>query len=199
MMQSGLPKDASVNTFHIDRTSGLPDFSDVMAHWKTFIGGQHGLWGEVVRQNNHPFKVYNLADPEPRAPVFDDTWSFTTAPVGETLPTEVSLCISYQAAKVSGEKQANKRGRIYLPPFDIQWTVDGRPNSTMLEDLTTGFHTFIDNLNGDGYYFVVYSRELEQTFVVEEVWVDNSWDTQRRRGQEPTLRQSTGIFTQTLP
>lgn len=195
---TNLLRDATVNTFHVDTVSGPPDFAALSLAWETFMSGQRALFADSVRQFDHVLKVYNLADPEPRAPVYEDTWSFSEALVGEMLPPEVALCISFEGGRVSGEDQARKRGRIYLGPFDIQYTVDGRPNPDVCSDLVAAFSTFIESLNAAGFYFVVYSRANAATVAVERVWVDEEWDTQRRRGRESTGSATTAWFAQVL-
>lgn len=192
-MESGMPDDGVVNTFHILDNTVAPDFSDYMGAWRTMISGQHSLFPDQVSQSDHSFKVYDVADEEPRAPVFDDTWDFTTAPAGESLPTEVALCISYEAVRVSGLEQASRRGRIYWGPWDIQWTEGGRPTAAVISDVKNAFITFIDNLNAAGALFVVYSRKNADAQTVARVWIDNAWDTQRRRGQAATVRDSSLI------
>lgn len=40
----------------------------------------------------------------------------------------------------------------------------------------------------DDWGWVIWSEKLEQSFAVAGGWVDNAWDTQRRRGMPATTR-----------
>lgn len=143
-----------------------------------------------VRQTNHEYKLYDLTDPEPRAPVQEGTWSLASAPAGTALPPEVSLCLSYQAPKISGVPQARRRGRIYLGPFNTASSSAGRPSATLItQTIALGQKVLDDGVASAGdWNWAVYSSILGGTADVTNGWVDNEFDTQRRRGRVATTR-----------
>ena len=192
-MTSGIPDDAVVNTWHVYALTGSPAWADVAQAWESFMDGIRILFPGTVAQTGHSLKVYNLADPEPRAPVDTVSWQFGSAPSGTTLPSEVALCVSYEGIRISGQDQARRRGRIFLGPIDAAESSSGRPGTSWPADLVTYFKTFIEDLNTAGVYFVVRSRVDDDDVQVARVWVDNAFDTQRRRGVTPTSRATDSI------
>jgi hypothetical protein len=48
----------------------------------------------------------------------------------------------------------------------------------------------LDSNTALGYTWVAYSGKLGTGTVVTNGWCDNSFDTQRRRGQDPTVRDT---------
>ncbi len=132
---------------------------------------------------------YARADPTPRAPVL--TNFYTLGPVGSApLPPEVSLCVSFQGPKVSGQPQARRRGRIYLPFMDeANNGVDGRPSSAMVTAIAGAAGTLLAASNAaTTWTWEVFSTVSGGNVTITEGWVDNEWDTQRRRGRKATAR-----------
>jgi len=193
MPTSGIYNDASVNTFHVSTLASPVDWTTFTTYWETMMDSNRNDFPASVRQNDHILKVYNLASPEPRAPVWEATWDFAGAPTGEQLPHEVACCISYQGARVSGEDQKRRRGRMYLGPLDVAITEDGRPLQANREAMLDRLQTFIEQINLIDIHFIVWSRVNEAPVVVTNLWVDNAWDIQRRRGVDPTVRYSLAV------
>jgi hypothetical protein len=191
-MTVGMPEDAPVNTWHFQGTNdaagrdiiytSLVDFYDTM---RLELSGR-------VSQNDHRIKMYLMEDPEPRAPIRDQTFNLTSAPSGGPQAAEVALCLSFQGDRVSGEEQRSRRGRIYFGPLDT--TVvdsDGRPSSAFVTKLAGAGGALIDSIANDvssTMLWVVYSPTTSALVPVTNGWVDNSFDTVRRRGLAPTLR-----------
>lgn len=65
--------------------------------------------------------VYDLTEPKPRVAFAGGTTGSTTvqASVGQNLPSEVALCVSYQSTRLSGQPQNRRRGRIYIGPLQV--------------------------------------------------------------------------------
>lgn len=193
MPVSGIFEDGVVNTFHLTTEDAEPNYIAVRGAWLDFMDAVRPYLSEDVRRTNHTLKAYNLSHPEPRAPVYDATWDLTVTPSSDALPSEVALCVSFQGARVSGEEQRRRRGRIYLGPFGVASITAGRPFSTMISDILTAFLDFITACNDGGWMFLVYSRSDEQGVEVTNVWIDDAFDTQRRRGVAPTTRSTEDI------
>lgn len=147
-------------------------------------------WSVVLATNNHEVQFYRMSDPEPRAPVF--TGSFNLAAVGtSSLPRECAMCCSFQAPKISGVPQSRRRGRLYIGPFS-QTALDGNtgnPTSTAITAVVALGESLLSYSQGQAdWKWAVYSTVLETASEVSDGWVDNAWDTQRRRGNEWTAR-----------
>lgn len=187
---SGIAEDASVNTFHILTIDPATiNASGVLAAWQTFMRALSGLFPSSVATSGHTLRLYNLADPEPRVPVFTGNWSFASALSGSSAPPELCITTSFQAAAESGLLQRRRRGRMYLGPLD-QTVVDvGRispTNALLIGDETANLVDAVNALTD--HQFSVFSR-VDDTFVpVDNGWVDNAVDVQRRRGLASTAR-----------
>lgn len=195
---SGLPEDTTVNTFHFNAgTPGSGDYNDIHDALASFYTGANTVAGATlmsflspVLSGDYELNLYLLDDPEPRAPVatFTDTFS-KGGPDG--LPSEVALCLSFQADPVSGQIQARRRGRIFFGPLE-SGAVDSegtRPLQQLRDALCEAAERLMTESGADSVPWVVYSRAGDSFAAVEGGWVDNSFDTQRRRGEAPTNRQ----------
>lgn len=206
--QTLLPEDYIVNTFTFRWVSpGSPSNFTYLADmlkdfYSTTPAGSstsiRALYSGNVFTNRYWIRVYDLSEPEPRSPIFEE---LVTAAVGsaESLPREVALVMSFQAAQVSGIPQRRRRNRVYLGPFvETQNDNAGRPTAALratiaraardMIDASTGLAPWQWNINSSFY--------ADDNVPVLDGWVDNTWDTQRRRGPRSTDRTS---FTRTTP
>lgn len=187
-MASGNPKDSAQNVWHAictDETAAL-----VFATWlNTFYTSIDGVYSNLVATTGHRVKVYDLADPEPRAPVIDDPLgAFTVG--GAPLPTEVAYCVSFEAPRQSGQPQQSRRGRIYVGPLAASMVgSDGRPSSAFMTTVGDAIDALLTSSQGSAdQSWAVYSRKNEVAIEVTDAWIDNEFDTQRRRGRAATSR-----------
>lgn len=204
---TGLPEDRVVNTWHFDAdpavfpATGLADaqnIADMVEDFYTAIpSGAAAAVASLYSSElagSAIINVYDLTQPTPRVPVLEHPFSFT--PGVNALPAEVAFCLSYQAIPVAGISQARRRGRIYLGPFSRSTTViDGavsEPDDGMrgiirraARDLLAASNASVSNT------WAVLSRAStpDALAAVADGWVDNAWDTQRRRGLAPTVRE----------
>lgn len=218
-LDSGIPEDAIVNTLYFDGDEDLDQvatdadyhntvFDAIQTFYNTF---DQGLYGSNVG-DNATVKIYDMRDPLPRQPEFEDTFALANKLVS-ALPNEVALCLSFQAVAVSGQLQRRRRGRIYLGPIanhgDCVSVINGqaRPSLEMRQlvidaadamkqtDLPIGI--------GGSVRWAVYSRttdtgtgspalpgtSIDDAFHdVDNGWCDDAFDTQRRRGPDATAR-----------
>lgn len=189
-MTSGIPEDAVVNTIWVESTDSAEVIAEMVPAFATNLDLFRGHFPSTVRQLNHSIKTYAMADPEPRAPIDEYSWSFTNAPTGNPAPPELAICLSFQGARVSGESQARRRGRIYLGPLDVADVAsDGRPTSGLVNDaVTLGEGLLSASAGMTGGKWVVWSPTSNDSTEITNGWVDNAFDVQRRRGVSPTLR-----------
>lgn len=186
---SGLPEDIAVNVWHSDGTDEAEAvaFSTALI---TFYNAIDGLLSNQLSTTAGAATVtaYALADSEPRAPI--DTQTFTITPNASTLPLEVALCLSFQGTRISGQPQARRRGRVYLGPLGgIQDSNTGRPSSANITTLVNAADALLTTSQGAGVAeWSVYSPTLDSTIPVDNGWIDNEFDTVRRRGRTRTSR-----------
>lgn len=190
---SGIPEDAITNTWAyttLDTDQLTPghamqaDLVDFYEAWATYRGALHD-WDSAT------CRIYDLADTEPRTPFINELLGLSATAAATTLPSEVALCLSFQASPFSGAVQARRRGRVYLGTFATVAanSTDGRPNNTMVNLLSAAGGDLLaasQATSGAGsYIWCVVSMAgggPAEFAAVEEGWVDNAWDTQRRRG-----------------
>lgn len=189
-MASNIPEDNVVNTFHFESSDPAFMAATVPVALKDAYQIIRPMLPVTVKQNGHSIKVYSMAQPEPRVPIYDGTFNFTTAPSGDPMPPEVALCCSFQAARISGDDQRNRRGRVYLGPHRKNGLeTDGRPHPDVISQAAAFGQFLLDASDGwANTKWVVYSPTNGTMANVVNGWVDNAWDTQRRRGIRPTAR-----------
>lgn len=194
---SALPEDDAINTFHFQSEVAGRSVSD---DWTAIYNALTAFYGSIDTYLSRELSgqptvtIYDLSDAEPRVPTLELNMTGVSFPASDNaLPEEVALCLSFQGVAVSGEPQARRRGRVFLGPINGSAnTVDGRPTTSFLNAVATAAGVLVD-ISGPSW--VVYSRTDDPTPGVDSVaplvnngWIDNSFDTQRRRGQAPTAR-----------
>lgn len=186
---SGLPEDKVVNVWHCtapDPTEAADFIANVIGFYQSI--DEH--FSAVVNASTDAcsVKAYNLDDPIPRAPEVEDTFTLADATGGE-LPLEVAICLSFQGDQISGQPQARRRGRIYLGPLETGVVdLDGFVATAVHQDIATAAGVL---LAASGLWdWVVYSPTEDTSADVTNGWVDNEFDTQRRRGRVATARST---------
>lgn len=187
---SNLVADASTNTFSFDADDDAAT-EDIFDALVAFYNDIYGVYPGTVRQTANIIKIYALADPTPRAPVFEGTFNFATAPSGSPLPQEVAACISFQGSHVSGISQARRRGRVFIGPLSTALVgADGRMTGTAVVVLKGGASGLLEASDAAANW--TWGVKSETGFAlftaIVDGWIDNAFDTQRRRGVQSTIR-----------
>lgn len=102
------------------------------------------------------------------------------------------MCISYQGVYLSGTPNARRRGRFFVGPLGNAATNSGtgRPSAGCLNGLEAAAQDFLDDsVAASNWEWVVYSRVSGGVAPVVSGWIDDSFDTQRRRGLAPSARR----------
>lgn len=200
---TGLPEDVAVNNWYFE-TAALPEYTDdippLMAVRDFYDSMSNHLSPFLSGTATH--KVYELNDPTPRVPrrTIDD--NITVGSSG--LPNEVAVCLSYRGTYESGEINARRRGRVFIGPLATTASDGGnapRPSSAIRTALLNGCLAIQAALASTPWDWVVYSPTLAGVSPgaasagtpVVQAWVDDAFDTQRRRGLAPTTRQTATI------
>ena len=192
---SGLAEDFATNTWHIDTTA-----TDPVEGTTNFIGDLGvffqaiDVWLGATLSGVLNYRAYDMSEPTPRVPFLLDQDAIT---VGDgDLPQEVALCLSFQGVRISGEDQASRRGRVFIGPLTTAAavTAGGRPHATLISNLAVAGDTLATSANADTTYrWVVYSPTTGGLTTVNNGWVDNAFDTQRRRGLAATSRTTWSV------
>lgn len=192
---SNIPADSVTNTFHFEGSGADPDnvFDMIEDFYNTPATGASqrvASWlSKALAGEGSTMKLYDLADDEPRSPVATRVWEVDSPSAAAALPSEVAFCLSYQAAMASGVPRARRRGRIYLGPLSESTSVDGVPAATFQEDVLLSASELLAASDASvSWTWVVYSPTTSTGHTVVGGWVDNAFDTQRRRGPQATAR-----------
>lgn len=195
--------------------------ADFLIDFYTAVPAAHGVsptptkkvgeWigsGQSRTTNACLIEVYDGSVAPPRVPIVTAAFTLPAALGTAQLPNEVALCASYRNV-VAGVPPAQTRGRIYLGPLYSGASVstpsggwvrpDNTSNPNPVGTFCAAMATLVDDsyaafLAGTGPMFGVYSTVLNFVTHPNEVWVDNEFDVQRRRGGESTARTAvTGL------
>jgi len=193
---TGLPKDTYVNTWHFYNGGAPTDFDNVRDMLKDFYcttptGNAVAKYMTNLIQSPATIKAYDMDSPKPRAPSYESTFNLTGLGTGTPVPFECAVCLSFEAARVSGQIQARRRNRVYLGPLasGILWS-DGRPLPTAITSIMDAAKRLYAAQAASGSWkWQVYSGTDNKIYDIKHIWIDDSYDTQRRRGLSPSTRQ----------
>lgn len=192
-MASGIPADDVVNTFAARWDGGgvplATDFQLLRSAINTFfIDLGNTVLGAPMSglATTHGVKIYRLIDPTPRVPVYENTFSVSLAVDSVGYPSEVAICNSIAADVASGQSAARRRGRIFIGPIAADAGVTGtdgfrRPSNTVMQTIAQASETLLDNMALNSWTWCVWSRAANELNPVVRGWVNDEFDTQRRR------------------
>ena len=201
---TGLPRDVSINTFHFM----WEDTNDLDATLVDALSGFYNdVWGSATKPiSDYMSRYFDNATDHSGITVYDaqaeggpiggDTWTLAQGDDQDTLPFEVSVALSY-IGDGSGVPLKRRRGRIYVGPINLgaaNLTSNGPGSpSTGFEQSLVGAATELANnaaLAAVGLRWAVYSRVNDAAYPITQGWVDNEFDTQRRRQVRATSRET---------
>lgn len=189
-----LPRDRFVNIWHVlaPDTYSPANITTLMTAFGSFYATQAGarLAAAYLGTNGH-VKVYNDADPKPRAPIGTYDYSLGTVSTSDALPPEVCMCLSFKGSPLSGVRAARQRGRIYLGPLTANTMVGGLFTSANRAAVTAGAITLNHAIAGIGsnWNHIVWSKKQNNYSVVTQYWIDDEADHQKRR-QRPSVNRT---------
>ena len=198
--RSGLPEDRFVNTFHFSGTGSHEADDDlIVARLTNFYtepaintGNPLGQFLSNYLTDDLEIRTYNLSDPEPRVPITTViSGALDARAENRDLPEEVALCLSFKA---DPPETPRRRGRVYVGPFNVTAVTPeaaaggpGRPNESLVNTLV-GLGNALLASSQNNPRWVIHSPTTGLFPIVTNGWVDNSFDTQRRRGVAPSSR-----------
>lgn len=213
----GLPRDRVVNTFSFvsevdlaemdldDISSAIEDFYNLEDATVDLAIGKHmspaisRIALPVVR---HYFMDGHLNGTPAGSPHRIDTWSANLAAASATaLPAEVACVLSFHSEyNLSAEfapgsrPRARKRGRLYIGPLNQSTLTTSSLRAVPAPAFTTRLADAGVRLRDrdDVAKWAVWSRTAGTMFPVTGLWVDDEFDTQRRRGERALTRTVRG-------
>ena len=185
------PENYATNTLYFETDNPTTSIPDIQVDIEAFYNSILGFYPSTISTTGHMTKWYLVGGPPPNYPIAELSWDFANPTSGNPLPSEVALCLSFQGERVAGEPQARKRGRIYIGPLDEQVLAnDGRPGAAFTSALAgAGGILLVRSEEQTAWKWVVWSGTAQTATIIADGWVDNSFDTQRRRGVQWTQRE----------
>lgn len=135
---------------------------------------------------------WDWGQPSPRVPIWSVNLPLPNRASNHVdLPSEVAVVCSFRTAYVPGVNRARSWGRVFLGPVCIPTGNAATNVDTALQTLVRQFgETLMTPIDvGADVMWVQRSETSGQIGPVLTGWVDNAWDTQRRRGLSATSRQ----------
>lgn len=195
-----LPRDEAQNVWHFNTPNDVAtDGPDIVTVLTNFYNTAHqNILFSNLLTGGLRFKLYDLADPEPRPPLYDVTGTLTGT-LGAAYPAEVAVCLSMQGPVIAGVPQARRRGRLYLGPISTAagaaGTGDLRVAVSARQDIAEAAEDLMTQVVLPGLVWSVYSPTIDATgslaasfTTVTNGFINDAFDTQRRRGLAPTTR-----------
>lgn len=171
-----------------------PFYNDVHAPGSVTIAS--GL-SAVIDPTLTTLRVYDLGEAAPRTPEIRGMGSWS---VGSTaLPNECAIVLSYRSGVGSvtgGTNDPTRRGRVYLGPFseDISSLISGDQDAVVASGMLLAIEGAAEFLLAGTaeLSWQQYSRKEDRFATVTGGFVDNRFDTQRRRGASASARSVWG-------
>lgn len=217
--KSGVARDAARNVWHFSLPGPFSDtqVGQVGTALGAFYTGRQTFLGNSLAGTALAHRI-ELADVnEGGAGESDDvisplrgTTTFTITPdTSDPLPNEVAACLSF-SGDLSGvleedgliRPRARRRGRVFLGP--LASTVNQPVNTTNREPMVSdafkenvldGYDLLLNALIGvdTNLRHIIYSRTEAVGRVVTRAWVNDEFDTVRRRGTRPRDRMERAV------
>lgn len=180
---TGLPKDRYVHTLHFEGDTwgaGLAD--ELWSKWQTLRAACLGDYAI----GKHRISAYTPGA-NPGGPYFTKEYTLGVASTSAG-PAEVACCLSYATVDDPERSLPRRRGRIYLGPIASSLVNNTRPPTTV-KDAVLAYGQGIAQVGlASNVTWSMYSATDDAYAKIESIWVDDAWDTQRRRGWAPTAR-----------
>ena len=196
---TALPEHNVTNTFHFTLPAGLTDplATEIVAKLANFYSTVSSIFSPVLT-GQFEVKLFNLDDPPPRNP-YHPGWGFNIVLPGgggSGMPEEASICASVHAAL---PWTGRRRGRLYLGPLNT--TVLDAGTASAWARINPSKRTTIANAlealrtATTGGTWVIWSEKDLTPRTITGGWIDDSFDTQRRRGHGTNVRNTWGLST----
>lgn len=208
--RSGITADETQNVFAVTGPGAdvVADTEGIAAKLQTFYRAIQGLLSPQL--GSAPYITFydatnalSLSPPNNilGAPVntFPFTWSGGFS--GNANVEECAITLSMKADMtglteyyLNKRPRAHRRGRLYLGPLNtLPLSVDATTGRTLVS--SSARTTIVDAATAlrdamSPYTWCIWSREDRAFYPVVNGWVDNAFDTQRRRGPKATARTS---------
>lgn len=176
-----LPVDSITNTLYFQWDSfTLVDIQNAVNDLWTIYSNL--AW---VKGTRLEIKAYDMADDTPRPIKAEKVANVTGTNIWGN--REPAVCLSYYADR----NLPRQRGRIYCGPFQsgVQDERPGAGTTTAVKNLGIA----LAGLGGENVSWRVHSVLNNDFLHIRHIWVDNAWDTVRKRGVKANERLTADV------
>lgn len=200
---TGLPRDAVKMTLHVEALDIPAVAEDVATAVSRFFtvpvapyegAGAANALSELMSTElagSWRIDVVDMSDPAPRVPIYT-THPATLSLGPNAYPQELALRLSARKAHASGGNPPRERGGFYVGPWGTPSvfvsTSNSRPSGYVRNLILAAGVRLKSELLAVDASWVIYSRTDHAPKVIQELYVDDAWDTIRSRGWSPTVR-----------
>lgn len=195
-MDDNLPENSASNTLHFTCPNPTADLPAIETAVTAMYQNMNTFLSSLITPSTWTYKWFDLDDPKPRVPVRTTLNTGPAATGTDAAPPEIAMCISWKAAPASGFPAGRLRNRIYIGPLSKSGLdTNGRPTTTLVTNLVNSADGLLTASQAAGWEWIVFSGTevaagFPGVFAISSGWVDNEFDTQRRRGRRPTTRST---------
>jgi hypothetical protein len=180
-MTSLLPRDVVQITPCFRHSALLPGDDPAWQELADNIAAGIDGWDTGTRQLT--VRLYDIEAPpinRPKAIKILNPGTFQAAVTAR----EVALCLSFNG----GNNLPQNRGRLYLPFSCFSGSVPGERPVLAMQQKVADLVPIFAGMGGANVDWIVWSPTAGAATQVERWFVDDEWDTQRRRGLKPASR-----------
>lgn len=179
------PENNIVNVPHFNVGAVIPGDDPAWMELATEIAEESTNWQKLAAvPHKCKVKLYDAEAPAPNYPkaVYETQQNQRNM---TQWVHELALCLSYYSV----HNVQRHRGRLYLCP-GLMFNTAGLDQfaTTVQMQKMADYAKVLQDIGGVNVDWCVWSRTDRKAYPVTDFWVDNEWDTQRRRGMKATQR-----------
>jgi hypothetical protein len=179
-LDSSEPTDALQITPVFHHKTISPDLgqmaNDLLDGWDTYLGAD-------VRGTQQRCTIYDVQGARPNYPK-EQVQRFTDTVRASTQNRDIAVCLSFYA----DDNRPRQRGRLYIPLCLTGMSPAGPNVSASIRTKIGALVPLLEGLGGPDWDWGVWSTVGLSFKKATHWWVDDAWDTQRRRGKRATAR-----------
>lgn len=198
---SGVPEDVAVATwhFHTGLAINAGDLVEIHDRLEAAYAVSGPYLSAYIDRPGCTVRMYDLDETPPRVPIYDEPLSVATTAVTGSLPFEVALVLSFRGEYTSGTVNARRRNRSYFGPLVVNASIAPAglppiPTTNVIDAVTAHGHLLATPVTDPDIKWVGWSDTDSQQFPIVELWCNNEWDTQRRRGIQASQRNAQPVL-----
>jgi hypothetical protein len=181
-MDTAFPRDAMVINPCFRDSGATSDPGDLASDLADALAG----WWPSGATKELRVKLYDLEGTPPVYPAAEEIRHAGVEPPSSVCPREIAVCLSFYAVHPA----PRTRGRVYVP-YALTTSSDAAntprvPTATITK--VAALVPIFANLGGVDVDWIVWSRVDQAAHKVTRYFIDNEWDTIRKRGLAADLR-----------